>query len=175
MNKKPNMNRRQILGLLGVGSASLLQKNVDASLQNQPMMDRDNGFPNSGLIVKDTLMEMLLDNQLENGMVVHTLGYHEVGDGGGASYKLYLSEKNKDIQIGEWELETNLLARLVGVQAVNYAMFGAKGNGMDDDGDQIKQAHDYANLHKLPVVNVTGEDRKSTRLNSSHVKISYAV
>ena len=157
MNKKPNMNRRQILGLLGLGSTSLLHKNVHASPQNQPAIDWENSFPNFGLIVKDTLMEMLLDKQLKNGMVVHTLGYHEVGDGGGASYKLYPSEKNKDIQIGEWRLETNLLARLVGVQAVNYAMFGAKGNGMDDDGDQIKQAHDYANLHKLPVVNVTGE------------------
>src|SRR5690606_8804922 len=175
MNKKPNMNRRQILGLLGLGSTSLLHKNVHASPQNQPAIDWENSFPNFGLIVKDTLMEMLLDKQLKNGMVVHTLGYHEVGDGGGASYKLYPSEKNKDIQIGEWRLETNLLARLVGVQAANYAMSGAKGNGMDDDGDQIKQAHDYANVHKLPVVNVTGEDRKSTRLNSSHVKISYAV
>src|SRR5690606_41069769 len=86
-----------------------------------------------------------------------TLSQHEVSDSRGARHRLYPREKNKDIQTGEWRLETNLLARLVGVQAVNYAMFGAKGNGMDDDGDQIKQAHDYANLHGLPVVNVTGE------------------
>src|SRR5690606_41505210 len=65
--------------------------------------------------------------------------------------------ENKDAQLGEWKLETNLVARLIVVQVVSYAMFGARGNGIDDDGVYIKQAHDFANMHRLPVVNVGGE------------------
>lgn len=151
------MNRRQILGLLSVGSVSLFHKKGYALPEKQSEEDTHKSFSTSDLVIKDSLMEMIVDKQLKDNMVVHTLGYYEAGDGGGATYRLYPSMENKDAQLGEWKLETNLVARLIVVQVVSYAMFGARGNGIDDDGVYIKQAHDFANMHRLPVVNVGGE------------------
>ena len=34
---------------------------------------------------------------------------------------------------------------------VNYEMFGAKGDGVTDDMEAIKAAHEYANEHKIDV------------------------
>ena len=34
-------------------------------------------------------------------------------------------------------------------QAVNYEMFGAKGDGVTDDSEAIKKAHEYANQKEL--------------------------
>ncbi|NLF15930.1 MAG: hypothetical protein GX595_01545 [Lentisphaerae bacterium] len=42
-------------------------------------------------------------------------------------------------------------------EAVNYRMFGARGDGQSDDGQAIRRAHDYANRRGLPVVNLSGE------------------
>ena len=42
-------------------------------------------------------------------------------------------------------------------EAVNYRMFGAVGDGENDDGVQIKRTHEYANRHRVPVVNLSGE------------------
>lgn len=157
MDKKPNMNRRQILGLLGAGGASLLHTTVHASSKEKLEKTTKWSFSPSNLVVKDIFVEMIKDGQLKIGMVIQTLGYYEAGDGGGATYKLYPRTENKGVQAGEWMVENDTVARLVGIHVVNYAMFGAKGDGMNDDGNQIKQAHDYANLHKLPVVNLKGE------------------
>src|SRR5690606_23745637 len=117
--------------------------------EKQSEEDTHKSFSTSDLVIKDSLMEMIVDKQLKDNMVVHTLGYYEAGDGGGATYRLYPSMENKDAQLGEWKLETNLVARLIVVQVVSYAMFGARGNGIDDDGVYIKQAHDFANMHRL--------------------------
>ncbi len=40
---------------------------------------------------------------------------------------------------------------MVNTAYVNYEMFGAKGDGVTDDIEAIKAAHDYANLHKIDV------------------------
>ena len=36
-------------------------------------------------------------------------------------------------------------------------MFGAICNSINDDGQQLKLAHNFANKHNLPVENLTGE------------------
>src|SRR5690554_7271487 len=41
--------------------------------------------------------------------------------------------------------------------------------------DMIESENRYSSYQQSSTTNVTGEDRKSTRLNSSHVRISYAV
>lgn len=151
------MNRRQILGLLGVGGASLWQKKTYASsfsMQKEESSEPD--FSTTDFLVIDSFTETAIQDQFQAGMVIHTLGYYERGDGGGATYKLLPFEENEKIQIGEWEVGRNLKAQLVGVQEVNYKMFGAKGDGKNDDGLQIKAAHDYANKYKLTVVNRQG-------------------
>src|SRR5207302_6050015 len=46
----------------------------------------------------------------------------------------------------------------------------------DEDGDKIKRQTGEVSVHRIGAVAFHDiEDRKSTRLNSSHVKISYAV
>jgi len=72
MNKKPNMNRRQILGLLSVGSVSLFHKKGYALPEKQSEEDTHKSFSTSDLVIKDSLMEMIVDKQLKDNMVVHT-------------------------------------------------------------------------------------------------------
>jgi hypothetical protein len=92
------------------------------------------------------------------GVWVETVGFHAPGDGGAALYR---------IEGGGGDSEPNgmdiivaghgLLAHLVERDAVNYRMFGAVGDAEQDDGVQIKRAHEYANEHGIPVINLSGE------------------
>src|SRR5207302_9209706 len=45
----------------------------------------------------------------------------------------------------------------------------------EDRADLAFEQHEVAHQHRLGVAHLLERDRKSTRLNSSHVKISYAV
>ena len=54
-------------------------------------------------------------------------------------------------------LKNERVAVLLENKSVNYKMFGAVGDGDNDDGAQIKLAHEYANKHHIPVVNLSGE------------------
>ncbi|MFW6437630.1 MAG: hypothetical protein ACOCZ7_01340, partial [Armatimonadota bacterium] len=54
-------------------------------------------------------------------------------------------------------LQNGLVALLAESKAVNYSMFGAVGDGENDDGVQIKLAHQYANRNRIPVINLSGE------------------
>ena len=94
---------------------------------------------------------------LQDGDWIETAGFHTPGDGGGALYRICagadLQPNGADI-IG---LDGDLAAVLEESQAVNYRMFGALGHGVQDDGVQIKHAHEYANRRRIPVVNRSGE------------------
>ncbi len=83
------------------------------------------------------------------------MGFYTPGDGGGAEYIITRSEGEE--MSGIIILSDNLRASLINVTSVNYKMFGAVGDGQNDDGLQIKQAHDYANRLNLPVINTHGE------------------
>lgn len=97
----------------------------------------------------------LIKADVGKGGVVQTLGYYEVGDGGEARYRV---SSNKDTGTASViSLDNGLTASLVAVQSVNYKMFGAVGDGVNDDGFAIKQAHAYANEQGIPVVNRHGE------------------
>lgn len=92
------------------------------------------------------------------GSVIETAGFHLPGDGGGARYFVQHSADGPQpngadvIAVGD-----GLIARLLEREAVNYAMFGAVGDGQNDDGVQIKLAHEYACRHGLPVINRSGD------------------
>lgn len=96
--------------------------------------------------------------EAQEGALVETLGFHAAGDGGAG---LYLIEAAGD----EFQpngadviaLQNGLVAVLLEVEAVNYRMFGAVGDGENDDGVQIKLAHEYANSRGIPVINLSGE------------------
>lgn len=53
--------------------------------------------------------------------------------------------------------EAELKSKLADAQSINYKMFGAVGDGKNDDSIQIKEAHAYANKMNLPVINQSGE------------------
>ena len=92
------------------------------------------------------------------GALVETAGFHSPGDGGGALYRVQAPDD--DLQPNEADviaLENGFVAVLLERQAVNYRMFGAVGDGENDDGVQIKLAHEYAIRHRVPIVNLAGE------------------
>ena len=97
-------------------------------------------------------------SSLDEGSLVETAGFHVAGDGGAALYRI---QKRSDglppngadvIAVGDGQV-----AVLLESKAVNYRMFGAVGDGESDDGVQIKLAHEYANKHGIPVINLSGE------------------
>ncbi len=96
--------------------------------------------------------------EAEVGAFVETLGFYAPGDGGGALY--HIEQPTEELQPNDGDvlaLQNRLVAVLQEREAVNYRMFGAIGDGANDDGVQMKLAHTYANAHRVPVVNLTGE------------------
>jgi len=105
--------------------------------------------------VYNNLEEMIQDTSLKEGALVQTFGYYKAGDGGNAHYRI---EKSGDTGFDTGvKMNSGLSAILINVQSVNYKMFGAVGDGKNDDSIQIKAAHIYAGKLNLPVHNYTGE------------------
>ena len=101
-------------------------------------------------------MKALPDPQV--GTLVETLGFHQPGDGGAALYRI--GQLPEDLEPNEADVitvEGGLVAVLLERTAVNYRMFGAVSDGENDDGVQIKLAHEYARAHGIPVINLSGE------------------
>ena len=104
-------------------------------------------------------------SSLHDGAWVETAGFYVPGDGGKALYRIRkLSEEsprdNEELQPNGADviaLNNGRVAILQESEAVNYKMFGAVGDGENDDGIQIKLAHEYANRRRIPVVNLSGE------------------
>ena len=95
---------------------------------------------------------------LHEGAVIETAGFYRPGDGGAALYRIQkLTRGFQPNGADVLALQNGLGAVLVEREAVNYRMFGAIGDGENDDGVQIKLAHAYANRHRIPVVNPSGE------------------
>ncbi|HZG17381.1 MAG TPA: hypothetical protein VE710_20570 [Candidatus Bathyarchaeia archaeon] len=100
--------------------------------------------------------QMKADESIQVGTVVKTLGYFNQGDGGAGIYLV----KNGTGAADEGsiiQLNNGYQAYLTNETAINYKMFGAIGDGVNDDGVQIKKAHEFANQYKLPVINLDGE------------------
>ncbi len=92
------------------------------------------------------------------GSWVETLGFYAPGDGGAALYRVgKIDDQTQPNGASIIALNETLAAVLTENVAVNYWMFGAVGDGQNDDGVQIKQAHQFANEHDLPVVQLSGE------------------
>lgn len=103
-----------------------------------------------------SVAEMKADSNLKSGMLTATAGYFTAGDGGAACYLIQSSHLPEDGG-SVINLNNGFQAILLPEGSVNYKQFGAVGDGVNDDGVQIKLAHAYANEHDLPVVNESGE------------------
>jgi len=109
--------------------------------------------------VHRSAIAMQEDESLTGGVYVRTLGYRVAGDGGDATYFI-LSRKpqpESEPDVATIRLSNDLHAQLLPGVCVNYRMFGAVGDGVNDDGVQIKRAHQFASDHGLPVVQRDGE------------------
>src|SRR5699024_5966636 len=100
---------------------------------------------------------MKKDQKLMKGDVVSTFGFYKVGDGGEATYLVVPDNTLETREEGGVALDNGLFAALINVKTVNYRMFGAVGDGKNDDGKQIEAAHAYANKQNIPVANFNGE------------------
>lgn len=146
------LSRRKLLTTLGIVGATAASGTALANADTV-MPAKKEKLESYGSVV-----EMLKDQSLKEGALVQTYGYYNAGDGGATNYKIEKTKsddkKNTDLRL---KLSNGLTAVLVNVQSVNYRMFGAVGDGSNDDSIQIKAAHDYANVNDLPVVNFSGE------------------
>lgn len=86
---------------------------------------------------------MKSNNNLKDGMIVKTLGYYSVNDGGGANYLIRTKtsddiENNGSIHF----IDSDLVAELIvdNNNNINVKQFGAKGNGITNDALAIKNA-----------------------------------
>ncbi|MBQ4032031.1 MAG: hypothetical protein II625_09785 [Bacilli bacterium] len=92
---------------------------------------------------------------LKVGDCAITLGYYEPNDGGAGEYKIVNDNTLTDDGGSVHKLSNNLFAKLQYINSINYNQFGAKGNGITNDFQYLKKAHDYANLYNLNVEGVT--------------------
>lgn len=82
----------------------------------------------------DTVADMKISTELQNGSYARTLGFYSVGDGGGALYKISdtgTANEMDVIAVG------NLFANLVKEDVMSVTQFGAKGDGVSDDADNL--------------------------------------
>ena len=147
-----SLNRRKALALIGGGGGLLLADRVSAA------MAQDASAPNKPPRVYATVEAMRADADLAEGMFAQTLGYFQAGDGGAAVYEIAIAEAKASANDGDIiALANKKHALLSAGGAVNYQMFGIVGDGKNDDGVQIKLAHEYAKRMNLPVVHLGGE------------------
>jgi len=128
-----------------------------AVAQEEPMAQQTIA-DDADIVRQPTVQSLKAWAEPEEGAVVETLGFYTPGDGGGALYRVgQLPAESQPNDADIIALQNGLVALLMETEAVNYRMFGAVGDGENDDGAQIKLAHEYANRNRVPVVNLSGE------------------
>lgn len=149
------LNRRNAIKAFSLASIAALSGGVShaALTDRNPII----AVKRLAYTVYGTLEELKHDSTLKDGNLARTVGFYNAGDGGGAEYIITRGKPLPQDTSGTVILNEDLHASLINVSSVNYKMFGAIGNGQNDDGMQIKQAHDYANRMDIPVINTHGE------------------
>ena len=147
------ISRREAFAGIGIGLAGVaLAQSATGATAQEPA-------PGANAILSRHLSVPALRSQaLREGEWAETAGFHAPGDGGAALYQVRaaggdLAANGADILA----LDNGLLAVLVESESVNYRMFGAISDGVNDDGVQMMLAHEYANRHQIPVINLSGE------------------
>ena len=141
------LSRRKAITALGLTSIATVSASVATSATPPGRKTLHSTF--------NTVDELRQDNSLKEGAIALTMGYYKPGDGGNAEY--LIRNGKPDMPEGAIILKDDLYASLINTASVNYKMFGAVGDGKNDDGVQIKIAHAYANAMDIPVINYSGE------------------
>ncbi len=150
-------SRRKALAGIGAGGV-VLAKFAGRAMGREPGAEVNSGDLGASLTRYPVVDSLRSRAALNEGELVETTGFYTPGDGGGALYRVEKAGEeswpNEGDVIG---LGDGLVAVLLESETVNYRMFGAVGDGKNDDGVQIKLAHEYANRRQIPVVNPSGE------------------
>lgn len=124
-----------------------------------------------GLTVFNTVSDMKQGENLINGSIVRTFGFHTLDDDGGATYKIR-NVTNQDV-INEMNLialaDESLVAELMIDIPLNIRQLGAYGDKTHNDTDYIKQALTISNDVFIPNGNYLIDD-KITISNGKVVK-----
>ncbi|HQS06224.1 MAG TPA: hypothetical protein PLT16_11395, partial [Daejeonella sp.] len=148
------LSRRKVISSFGLTGLGLLASNVQAANINSISLIKEG----ENILFYSSLTELKESNVLKEGNIVQTGGYYQIGDGGEGTYIIRASSSEFTPDGGGIiGLKKNLIAGLINVREVNYKLFGAVGDKNNDDGVQIKTAHEYANKHRVPVINLSGE------------------
>ncbi|WP_153556831.1 hypothetical protein [Roseimaritima sediminicola] len=152
--RQPSLERRHALLLLGLGGVALGEGSARAATKAG-----ESASPQTGTVrVYANVAAMRQDTSQRDGDFARTLGFHAAGDGGEASYAIQSSEADSDAGGGaSISLDSPLYAHLLPGNSVNYRMFGTVSDGQNDDGVQIKHAHQFARHHGLPIIQLQGE------------------
>lgn len=129
--------------------------------------------------VYSTLQQAQADSTLTAGDLIETLGYFSSGDNGGTKYII-----RNDAPTGPYERIGNLYAEMQPNKYLTPEMFGAKGDGITDDGNALYTALNYAYSLCIPVIisaktyitSITLDVKQGTRLigyNNSLCCIKY--
>lgn len=144
------LDRRKMLSALGIAGLSAVSIKAVADQEGNKKTKTMPSF-----LFYSNVSEMKQDNSLKEGDWVRTSGFYNAGDGGGVEYQIVKTSEKADE--GEFiSVKNGLVAQLVNVNKINYKIFGAKSDGKNDDGVQIRAAHNYANKKDIPVENLSG-------------------
>ena len=148
------LSRRKVLSTFGLTGLGILASTANASVNSLVPVMKEGEV----LLVFSTIAALKESTSIKSGNFVQTAGYYQVGDSGHGTYLIKEAQPNQAVDYGSIiPLKKNLVAELINISAVNYKLFGAVGDKINDDGIQIKAAHNYANSQLLPVINPNGE------------------
>ena len=116
----------------------------------------------------ETMLDVSQDTILKHGMIISTNGYYSKNDGGGATYLITNTDMNASWAI---PLLSGLYAIILNTDVVTYRMFGAKLNGIDDDGPAMRMCHNYA--HTIYTLDHTKRIKQYTCSVENHSGIIY--
>jgi hypothetical protein len=153
---RPSLTRRAAIAGMGVGGMTLASQASRLMAQETTAHSGPDPHPYD-VPCYLSVADLKSDASRKVGECVATAGFYRPGDGGGAFYEICRASDLAPNDANIVALPEGLVANLLEQQAVNYRMFGAMGDGEQDDGVAIKLAHQYANQHKIPVVNLSGE------------------
>ena len=151
------LSRRKALAGIGAGGL-VLAEGVSRTLAQEEPTDEKCRTVDAVYARYPVVSAVKSQSTFQEGELVETSGFHTPGDGGGALYRI--QKVRKEVRPNEADvlaLKEGLAAVLLESEAVNYRMFGAVGDGKNDDGIQIKLAHEYAEKHQIPIVNTSGD------------------